>query len=146
MGFFTQAIFTHTQLRFPPKKHACLGLGLCQNVVFGHEKCFFNSVSEVSRNIIYEQRLLYIAQKSISFDDIVFFFGGKSCPADVLSFISHLQCSLLSFIRCPVFVFDREVGRQILGYKLPTCLVSFIFLAPYYEMKQKGIDWLVLIR
>lgn len=146
MGFFTQAIFTHTQLRFPPKKHACLGLGLCQNVVFGHEKCFFNSVSEVSgKHYLWTTPPLHCAKIHI-FWWYCFFFGGKSCPADVLSFISHLQCSLLSFIRCPVFVFDREVGRQILGYKLPTCLVSFIFLAPYYEMKQKGIDWLVLIR
>lgn len=112
VGFFTQAIFTHTQLRFPPKKHACLGLGLCQNVVFGHEKCFFNSVSEVSRNIIYEQRLLYIAQKSISFDDIVFFLAASHArPMFYLLFHTYNAVFCHSYVVQFSFSIERWEGK-----------------------------------
>ena len=105
--------FSHTlSWDFPPKKHACLGLGLCQNVVFGHEKCFFNSVSEVSRNIIYEQRLLYIAQKSISFDDIVFFLAASHArPMFYLLFHTYNAVFCHSYVVQFSFSIERWEGK-----------------------------------
>lgn len=59
------------------------------------KKYFFNSVSEVSRNIIYEQRFLYNAQKSISFDDIVFFWR-QVLPGR--RFIFYFTLTMQSFV------------------------------------------------
>lgn len=57
----------------------------------------FSTVSvKFQENIIYEQRLLYIAQKSISFDDIVFFFRRQVMPGR--RFIFYFTLTMQSFV------------------------------------------------